>query len=82
MKEQGLRYFSSLTSVQKDKTIFNILTLKHGLTQLPEGLVKNLLFEINDTAVYQKMKKTKLFKSDGHFYPLNLSETIKKDKTT
>ena len=59
MKEQGLRYFSSLTSVQKDKTIFNILALKHGLTQLPEGLVKQLLFEINDKEVDEKMKKTK-----------------------
>lgn len=78
MKEQGLRYFSSLTSVQKDKTIFNILALKHGLTQLPEGLVKQLLFEINDKEVDEKMKKTKLFKSNGHFYPLNFTEIIKK----
>jgi hypothetical protein len=78
MKEQGLRYFSSLIPGQKDKTIFNILAFKHGLTELPVGLVKELIFEINDREVSEKMKKTKVFKSNGYFYPLNFTEIIKK----
>ena len=78
MKSSGLRYFSSLTPAQKDKVVFNLLVIKHSLTQLPKPFAKQLLFEINDDKVFQGLQKAKMFKHNGNFYPLNFKELIHK----
>lgn len=78
MKSVGLRYFSSLSPCQKDKVIFDVLVLKHNLTQLPKEFAKRLIFEINDTQVHQGLKKAKMFKHEGDYYPLNINDLIRK----
>jgi hypothetical protein len=86
MKQQGLRYFSSLSPVQKDKTIYLIVKAKLGLTGLAEGLSKvimkeilNELIEARET-VEDQIKKQKCFNHQGTFYPLNISEILKPNK--
>ena len=77
MKLQKLRYFSSLTPIQKDKTINNILRIKHGLTNLSEGLANTILYNINDYSVTDNILKQKMFLHKGFYYPLNFEEIVK-----
>jgi hypothetical protein len=83
MKQQGLRYFSSLSPVQKDKTIYLIVKAKLGLTGLSEGLakvmMKEMLLELIHTReiVENEVKKQKCFNYKGTYYPLNVKEIIK-----
>ena len=83
MKQQGLRYFSSLTAKQKDETIFFILKAKLGLLKLPPTLVKTIMVNIFDEVVqvreliYEKVKNQKCFKHNGVYYPMNIQEIIK-----
>lgn len=83
MKKQGLRYFSSLTNVQKDRTVFLIVKAKLGLLGLSEGLAKaimaNMLDELIKTREFvdEKIKSQKCFKHEGNFYPLNIKEILK-----
>lgn len=82
MKQQGLRYFSSLTPVQKDRTVYLIVKAKLGLLGLQEGLAKaimaNMLDELIQTRnfVDEKVKSQKCFKHEGVFYPLNIKEIL------
>lgn len=78
MKNTGLRYFSSLSPVQKDTVIFNLLVIKHGLADLPKPFAKQLLYEIDDHKVFEGLQKAKMFKHEGNFYPLNFKELIQK----
>jgi len=83
MKNQGLRYFSSLTNVQKDRTVYLIVKAKLGLLGLSEGLAKaimaNMLDELIKTREFvdEKVKNQKCFKYEGNFYPLNIKEILK-----
>lgn len=82
MKKQGLKYFSSLTPSQKDKTIFFIVKAKLGLSELSEGLAKAIISQMNEEFtktrdfVDQKIKNQKCFNYEGNFYPLNIKEII------
>ena len=76
MKQQNLKYFSQLSAKQKDKTILNIRVLKHNLTGLPMGLSKSILSEIDDNILIDKLLKSKLFKHENNYYPINFKETI------
>jgi len=83
MKQQGLRYFSSLTPVQKDRTVYLIVKAKLGLLGLSEGLAKALMAEMLDELIKtrnfvdEKIKSQKCFKHEGNFYPLNIKEILK-----
>lgn len=83
MKLQGLRYFSSLTPVQKDKTIYLIVKAKLGLLGLSDGLAKAIMPEMLDELiktrelVEEKIKRQKCFCHEGTFYPLNVKEILK-----
>lgn len=83
MKKQGLRYFSSLTNIQKDRTVYLIVKAKLGLLGLSDGLAKaitaNMLDELIQTRnfVDEKIKSQKVFKHEGNFYPLNIKEILK-----
>jgi len=83
MKLQGFRYFSSLTPVQKDKTIYLIVKAKLGLLGLSENLAKPLMTELLDELiktrelVEEKIKKQKCFYHKGTYYPLNVKEILK-----
>lgn len=85
MKEQGLKYFSSLTSVQKDKTCYFILKSRLKITELPEELSKSIInnMGIDDlikiqTETKEHLKNQKCFKHNGVYYPLNIKEILKK----
>lgn len=83
MKQQGLRYFSSLTPMQKDKTVYLLVKAKLGLLGLTPTLAKaimaNMLDELIQTRnfVDEKVKNQKCFKHEGNFYPLNIKEILK-----
>jgi hypothetical protein len=83
MKQQGLRYFSSLTPVQRDKTIYFIVKEKLGLGQLADGLAKVIMSEMltelikTRELVDNEVKKQKCFNYKGTYYPLNISEILK-----
>jgi len=83
MRLQGFRYFSSLTPIQKDRTIYLIVKAKLGLLGLSESLAKALMIEMQDELiktrelVEEKIKRQKCFCRDGIFYPLNVKEILK-----
>ncbi len=80
MNKQGLKYFSSLTPSQKDKTIFFIVKAKLGLSELSEGLAKAIMSQMSEEVIKtrafvdQKIKNQKCFNHEGNFYPLNIKE--------
>lgn len=82
MKKQGLRYFSSLTSSQKDKTIMFIVKSKLGVLGLSDGLEKIIVSNMFDkfietrNFVEEKIKNQKCFKHENNFYPLNIKEIL------
>jgi hypothetical protein len=83
MKAQGLRYFSSLTNIQKDRTIYLIVKAKLGLSDVSEALAKGIINQMpfddliqTRTIVEEKIKKQKCFNHKGTFYPLNVKEII------
>ena len=83
MKKQGLRYFSSLTPVQKDRTVYLIVKAKLGLLGLSEGLARaimnNMTNELIQTREFvdKQVKKQKCFLHQGVYYPLNVREILK-----
>jgi len=84
MKKQGLRYFSSLNPLQKDKTILNIRILKNGLQNLPNGLAVEILnnkdFESNIKEIdfiNNLIQGQKIFKHKDNYYPLNIEKILK-----
>lgn len=85
MKLQGFRYFSSLTPVQKDRTIYLLVMAKLGLLGLSENLSKalmsNMLDELIQTRefVEEKVKKQKCFFRNGTYYPQNVKEILKNE---
>jgi hypothetical protein len=83
MKKQGLRYFSSLTNVQKDRTVYLIVKAKLGLLGLSPALAKSIMITMTDELIKtrefvdEKIKSQKCFKHEGNFYPLNIKEILK-----
>jgi len=83
MKQQGLRYFSSLTPVQKDRTVYLIVKAKLGLIGLSPPLAKTIMAGMLDELIKtrdfvdEKIKSQKCFKHEGIFYPLNIKEILK-----
>lgn len=73
MKEQKLKYFSSLTAKQKDCSVFNIRKLRHNLTELPDGLAKQILCNINERI---DLTGCKMFKHGNVYYPLNIKDFL------
>ena len=83
MKRQGLRYFSSLTPIQKDRTVYLIVKAKLGLLGLSEGLSRAIMREMTTELIQtrelvdQQVKKQKCFLHEGVYYPLNVREILK-----
>jgi hypothetical protein len=48
MKKQGMRYFSSLTPIQKDRTVYLIVKAKLGLLGLSDGLARAIMNNMID----------------------------------
>jgi hypothetical protein len=82
MKAQGFRYFSSLTPVQKDTTIYLIVKAKLGLLgmspKLSNSVMPTMTKELIETRelVERQLKKQKCFNKDGVYYPLNVREIL------
>ncbi len=83
MKQQGLRYFSSLTPVQKDRCVYLIVKAKLGLLGLSEGLAKAVMSEMLDELIKTRelveklVKGQKCFLHKDVYYPLNVAEILK-----
>lgn len=87
MQKCNIRYFSSLTSLQKDDTIKNIRIIKNNLISLPKGLaieiLKNMEFEnvIKEIdSINNELKGQKMFyyKKLECWLPLNTKTIYKK----
>lgn len=83
MKEQGLRYFSSLTPKQKNESTQYLVKVKLGIHDLNDGLANTIvkscpLDEIIKTNafIYEKIKGSKMFLHNGIYCPLNIKEII------
>ncbi len=82
MREQGLRYFSSLTPIQKDRTVYLIVKAKLGLLGLSEGLARSIMNNMIDELIKtrefvdEKVKGQKCFFHKGVYYPLNVKEIL------
>jgi hypothetical protein len=83
MKKQGMRYFSSLTPIQKDRTVYLIVKAKLGLLGLSDGLARaimnNMIDELLQTRQFvdTQVKRQKCFIHQGVYYPLNIREILK-----
>ena len=83
MRKQGLRYFSSLTPIQKDRTVYLIVKAKLGLLGLSEGLARAIMGNMTDELIQtrqlvdEQVKKQKCFFHQGVYYPLNVREILK-----
>lgn len=83
MKKQGMRYFSSLTPIQKDRTVYLIVKAKLGLLGLSDGLARaimnNMIDELLQTRQFvdEHVKRQKCFIHQGVYYPLNIREILK-----
>lgn len=83
MKEQGLRYFSSLTPKQKNETVNYIIKVKFGLHELNDGLAKVIintypLEKIIEARsfIHENIKNQKMFLHNGLRMPLNIQKLI------
>ena len=85
MQKQGLKYFSSLTPLQKYKTVNNIRIIKNQLENLPFNLameiLKNLPFESvikENDFINNHLKGQKMFfyKKLDCYIPLNINQII------
>ena len=84
MKAQGLKYFSALTTKQKDETCNFLLRYSLGLEKLDPGLANSIIKQIDldnilkyKSEIDRQLKTAKMFKLDGKYYPLNIKEFIK-----
>lgn len=85
MKKLGLKYFSSLSALQKNDVVINIRILKNNLSDLPKGLaieiLKNRPFEktikeldfINE---HLKGQKVSFFSPLNCYFPLNIKKIL------
>jgi len=81
MKKQKLRYYSSLSSLQKNKVRINLRIIKNDLEKLPYLLayeilktnsIENVIFE--NEKIDKMLKGQKMFLFNKNFYPLNIKE--------
>lgn len=83
MQKQGLVYFSSLTSKQKDESINYIRIIKNGLLNIPYELAIEILKNKDldevlkeNEFINNKIQGQKMFKHDKKYLPLNINEYI------
>jgi hypothetical protein len=87
MRAQGFRYFSSLTPVQKDTTIYLIVKAKLGLLGMSATLSASVMSEMTKELietrelVERQLKRQKCFVKDGIYYPLNVREILLNNAT-
>tara|TARA_B100001146_G_scaffold221179_1_gene231119 strand:- start:649 stop:936 length:288 start_codon:yes stop_codon:yes gene_type:complete len=85
MKEQGLKYFASISPKHKDKTTKAILMMRHDLYNLDHGLalaiinqstsLKDLIEEKN--LIDGQLQGQKCFNHEGTWFPFNLADILK-----
>lgn len=83
MQQCKLKYFSGLTSKQKDETINFLRILKNGLTNLNKDLaltiLKNLDLEIvikENEYFGKKLNGSKMFLHEKTWLPLNFKDVV------
>lgn len=74
MMAQGLKYFSQLSSKQKDACLFHIKRIKYNLTEMPENMAKDFIASLPDLNI--NLNGCKMFKHEGIYYPLNIREIL------
>lgn len=83
MQKQGLVYFSSLTSSQKNESINYIRIIKNGLLNLPYELAIEILKNrdldevLKETEfINNKIQGQKMFKHNKKYLPLNINQIL------
>ena len=81
MQKTGVRYFSSLTPKQKDKSVWAVTKMAHDLTGLPDGLALTIMIEGG-------LKKAELYgckmvfhEKSNTWFPLNIREIVSSTRT-
>ncbi len=83
MKVQGLKYYSNLSSKQKDRLIGFVRIVINGLTELPKGLASDILksrdlefiiIENEKIDLLLKGQKTFFSKEANTYIPLNIKD--------
>ena len=80
MRKNGLRYFSSLTPAQKDKSIWAVTKMAHDLTGLPDGLALTIMVEGGLKKAELDGQKMFFVGSSGTWFPLGIKDIISKVK--
>lgn len=73
MRQQKLKYFSALTSNQKDKSILFVRKYQNNLLEIADGLAKTILREIDDLKPIN-LSGCKMFKHNGVWVPINIKD--------
>ncbi|KAF5044659.1 hypothetical protein DSECCO2_489470 [anaerobic digester metagenome] len=76
MKKVGLRYFSSLTPKQKDKSIWAVTKLAHDLAGLPDGLARTIAFEGGLKTADLDGQKMFFIDSSDTWFPLEIKDVM------
>lgn len=80
MQKTGVRYFSSLTPKQKDKSVWAVTKLAHNLTGLPDGLARTIAFEGGLKKADLDGQKMFFVGSLDTWFPLEIKDVINRVK--
>lgn len=81
MQKTGVRYFSSLTPKQKDKSVWAMTKLIYELTELPDGLAREIFCAAGFEIPRLDGCKMVLHEKSNTWFPLNIREIVSTMKT-
>lgn len=76
MQKTGVRYFSSLTPKQKDKSVWAMTKLIYELTELPDGLARNIIYSGGVEIPRLDGCKMVFHEKSNTWFPLNIREMV------
>lgn len=76
MQKTGVRYFSSLTPKQKDKSVWAVTKLAHDLAGLPDGLARTIMVECGLKKAELDGQKMFFIGSSDTWFPLEIKDVI------
>ncbi len=81
MQKTGVRYFSSLTPKQKDKSVWAMTKLIYELTELPDGLARNIVYSGWVEIPRLDGCKMVFHEKSNTWFPLNIREMVSSMRT-
>lgn len=81
MQKTGVRYFSSLTPKQKDKSVWAMTKLIYELTELPDGLARSIVYSGGVKIPRLDGCKMVFREKSNTWFPLNIREMVSSMRT-